>query len=77
MIIGLMPFIDPFYAIAIGIAIFFGIKGFVQKRKQSMEEEIGEGFCAQCGERIVDKPCQEQPESSSRARSFCGCYSNG
>ena len=57
MIIGLMAFLAPAYAIAVGILIFFGIKSFVQMRKKSMESEIGEGFCAQCGDKIVNKKC--------------------
>lgn len=44
-------------AIAIGAIIFFGIKGYVKVKKKSMELEIGEGFCVQCGEKIINKKC--------------------
>jgi len=55
--VGLIPFMPPIYAMAIAIAIFFGIKVLVGRRKKSFQTEVGEGFCAVCGEKIIDKKC--------------------
>jgi flagellar biosynthesis component FlhA len=55
--VGLIPFMPPIYAIIIAIAIYFGIKVFVGRRKKSMAKEIGEGFCVECGEKIIEKKC--------------------
>ncbi len=55
--VGLIPFMSPFYAIIIAIAIYFGIKIFVGRRKKLMAKEIGEGYCAECGEKIIEKKC--------------------
>jgi len=56
-IAGLLPFMAPIYAVAIGIGIFFVIKVFVVKRKNLMKKHIGEGICATCGEQIINKKC--------------------
>ena len=55
--IGLIPFMAPIYAIIISILIYFGIKVFVGRRKKLIEQKIGEGLCAVCGEKIIDKKC--------------------
>lgn len=44
-------------AIGISIAIYFGIKIFVGRRKKFLDQKIGEGFCAECGEKIIYKKC--------------------
>lgn len=44
-------------SVGISIAIYFGIKIFVGRRKKFLDKKIGEGFCAECGERIIDKKC--------------------
>ena len=56
-------------AIVIGAAIFFGIKGYVKFRQKSIEAEIGEGICAQCGENIVNKKCPVCDASSDQEKS--------
>ena len=57
--LGLMaiPSISPFYAVLIAIGIFFGIKLFVKNRQKFLEKQIGEGFCAECGEKVINKKC--------------------
>lgn len=55
--IGLIPFMQPIYAIIISIMIYFGIKVFVGRRKKLIEKKIGKGICIQCGEKIIDKKC--------------------
>ena len=49
--------LNPVEAIGISIAIYFGIKIFVGRRKKLLDQKIGEGFCAECGEKIIDKKC--------------------
>jgi len=55
--IGLIPFMQPIYAIIISIMIYFGIKVFVGRRKKLIANKIGEGLCVVCGEKIIDKKC--------------------
>ena len=44
-------------SIGISIAIYFGIKVFVGRRKKTLAKKIGEGFCVECGEKVVGKKC--------------------
>ncbi|MCV0391876.1 MAG: hypothetical protein K5790_01130 [Nitrosopumilus sp.] len=55
--IGLMPFMAPIYAAIIVTLMYFGIKFYVGKRKQSITREIGEGICLECGAKIVETKC--------------------
>lgn len=57
--IGLIPFMAPIYAVIIAILIYFGIKLYVGRRKRQIESDVGEGICAECGSRIVDKKCPQ------------------
>jgi uncharacterized membrane protein len=43
--------------IVLAIAIYFGMRVFVGRRKKQMQKAIGEGVCAVCGEQIVNKKC--------------------
>ena len=55
--VGLIPFMPPIYAIFIATAVYFGIKVIVGRRKNTFQKEVGQGFCAQCGEKIIQKKC--------------------
>lgn len=44
-------------SIGISIAIYFGIKVFAGRRKKILVEKTGEGFCVECGEKVVNKKC--------------------
>ena len=55
--LGLLPFMAPIYAVITAIGIFFGIKLFVKNRQKFLEKQIGEGFCAECGEKVINKKC--------------------
>ena len=55
--IGLTPFIAPVYAVVIVVLMYFGIKVYVAKRKQSIERDVGEGICMECGSKIINKKC--------------------
>jgi len=52
-----LPSMTLLHGMGIGIAIFFGIKAFVNHRKKSMQKHVGEGFCAVCGEQIIHGQC--------------------
>jgi len=55
--IGLTPFTGLVYAVLIVIIMYFGIKVYVGKRKQSIKRDIGEGICMECGSKIFNKKC--------------------
>ncbi len=64
LMLGLIPFMKTIYAVIIAAAIFFGIKVFVRSRQKYLKSKIGEGFCANCGEKIIFKKCPncDKPE---------------
>ena len=55
--IGLTPFTGLALAAVIVIIMYFGIKVYVEKRKQSIENDVGDGLCMECGFVVVDKKC--------------------
>ncbi|MBI2642806.1 MAG: hypothetical protein HYW92_00555 [Nitrosarchaeum sp.] len=55
--IGLIPFMAPIYAALIVITIYFGIKFYVGNRRKSIEKELGEGMCVDCGSKISNQKC--------------------
>jgi len=55
--IGLTPFTGLVYALIIVIMMYFGIKLYVEKRKQSIKNDIGDGICMECGSRVLDNKC--------------------
>ena len=63
LMIGMMPFIAPIYAVIIAIAIYFGVRVLVGRRKRQIQKSIGEGVCAVCGEKIVESKCSNCDET--------------
>jgi phosphate/sulfate permease len=57
VIVGLIPFIAPIYATAIGIFLYFGIKIYMRRKKKMIQEEVGQGICMECGFKIIDRKC--------------------
>ena len=55
--VGLLPFMAPVYAAIIVMILYFAIKVYVGKKKQSIEQDVGEGICMECGSKIFDKKC--------------------
>lgn len=51
-------------SIGISIAIYFGIKVFVGRKKKLLAKEMGEGYCVECGEKIIEKRCPNCNEPS-------------
>lgn len=65
--IGLIPFMAPIYAVLIVIALYFGIKFYVGYRKKSIQKEMGEGICIECGSKISNQKC---PNCDSEKENF-------
>ena len=57
LMIGMISFMAPLYAVAIAIALYFGIRVFVGRRKRQIQNEMGGGVCATCGGKIVNNKC--------------------
>jgi uncharacterized membrane protein YfcA len=57
LMLGLLPFLAPVYAIMTAVAAYFGIRMFVKKRKQQIRKAMGEGICAVCGSMISQNRC--------------------
>ncbi len=55
--VGLIPFMGLVYAVIIVAIMYFGIKVYVGKRKQSIERDVGEGICMECGSKVFNKKC--------------------
>ncbi|MEX0765140.1 MAG: hypothetical protein WEC35_07425 [Nitrosopumilaceae archaeon] len=65
LMIGMLPFIAPIYAVGIAIAIYFGIKVFVGRKRRMIQKVVGEGICAVCGEKIVKNKCPNCDRSTN------------
>ncbi len=59
LMIGMLPFIAPVYAIIISVVIYFGVRVFVGRRKKQIQKAMGEGMCAVCGQKIVNNKCPQ------------------
>ena len=59
IMIGMLPFIAPVYAVIIATVIYFGVRMFVGRRKKQIQKAMGEGMCAVCGQRIVNNKCPQ------------------
>ena len=59
LMIGMMPFIAPIYAVIIAVVIYFGVRVFVGRRKRQIQKSIGEGVCAICGQKIIENKCPQ------------------
>lgn len=55
--VGLIPFMAPIYAALIVVVLYFGIKFYIGNKRKSIEREIGEGICVDCGSKIHDQKC--------------------
>ena len=68
LMIGMMAFLAPVYALAIAILLYFAMKVFVGRRKKQIEREVGAGICVTCGAKILDNKCpncdSDKPEKT-------------
>jgi len=56
-VLGITQYVPFHYSALIGILLFFTIKMYVEKRRQSITNAVGDGICMECGSRIIDKKC--------------------
>jgi len=57
VVLGITQYVPFHYSALIGILLFFTIKTYVEKRRQSIATAVGDGMCMECGSRVVDKKC--------------------
>lgn len=57
VVLGITQYIRLEYSSLIGIGLFFVIKLYVQKKKERILNDVGEGVCMECGFKIIDKKC--------------------
>jgi hypothetical protein len=57
LMIGMMAFLAPVYALTIAILLYFGIRVLVGRKKRQILRELGGGVCAVCGAKIVENKC--------------------
>lgn len=58
--------------IAIGAALFFGMKMIAVKRQEAVERQVGEGLCIECGQRVVGGACPDCGGPDAGAASDAG-----
>jgi hypothetical protein len=57
VMLGLIQYLGPAYSAIIVIALYFGVKLYVGKKRQLIEKDVGEGICMECGSKITNKKC--------------------
>ena len=57
VVLGIIQYVPLLYAALIGILLYFGIKVYVGRKRQMIENDVGEGVCMECGFKIIDKKC--------------------
>jgi hypothetical protein len=57
VVLGITQYVPFEYSAIIGVLLYFAIKMYVTKRRQSIENSIPEGICMECGSKIIDKKC--------------------
>ena len=57
VMLGLIQYLGPAYSAIIVIGLYFGVKIYVGKKRQLIEQDVGEGICMECGSKIINKIC--------------------
>ena len=57
VMLGLIQYLGPAYSAIIVIGLYFGVKIYVGKKRQLIQQDVGEGICMECGSKITDKKC--------------------
>ncbi|AFS82437.1 hypothetical protein NSED_03155 [Candidatus Nitrosopumilus sediminis] len=57
VVLGITQYVPFHYSALIGVLVYFIIKLYVDKRRQSISNAVGDGICMECGSRIIDKKC--------------------
>jgi len=59
VVLGITQYVPFHYSALIGVLLFFVFKMYVEKRRQSISNAVGDGICMECGSRVVDKKCPD------------------
>jgi len=54
----------PIFAAIVGIALYFGIKVYIGRKRKMIQEDVGEGICMECGFKIINKKCPNCTETN-------------
>ena len=57
VMLGLIQYLGPAYSAIIVIGLYFGVKIYVGKKRQLIQQDVGEGICMECGSKITSKKC--------------------
>ena len=57
VMLGLIQYLGPAYSAIIVIGLYFGVKIYVGKKRQLIQQDVGEGICMECGSKINNKKC--------------------
>jgi len=57
VMLGLIQYLGPAYSAIIVIGLYFGVKIYVGKKRQLIQQDVGEGICMECGSKITNKKC--------------------
>ena len=57
VVLGITQYVPFHYSSLIGILMFFGIKFYVTRKRQMIENDVGEGLCMECGFKIIENKC--------------------
>jgi len=57
IVLGITQYVPFHYSALIGILLFFAFKMYVEVRRRSISNAIGDGMCMECGSRVIDKKC--------------------
>jgi hypothetical protein len=57
VMLALIQYLHPAFAAIIVIGLYFLIKIYVGKKRQLIQQDVGEGICMECGSKIINKRC--------------------
>ena len=57
VMLGLIQYLGPAYSAIIVIGLYFVVKIYVGKKRQLIQQDVGEGICMECGSKITNKKC--------------------
>jgi hypothetical protein len=63
VMLALIQYLGPAYSAIIVIGLYFAVKIYVGKKRQLIEQDVGEGICMECGSKIVNKMCSNCDKS--------------
>ena len=65
VMLGLIQYLGPAYSAIIVIGLYFGVKIYVGKKRQLIQQDVGDGICMECGAKITNKKC---PNCDAKSR---------